>query len=352
MPQPDKQVQSSKAHTHRLLTDIRSLIDHARCQVAQSINSTLVMLNWHIGQRIRRDILGNERAEYGQQIVGTTSRQLTAEYGNGFSRTNLFHMIRFAEVFPNQKIVYALSRQLGWTHFRMLIYLEDSLKRDFYAEMCRLERWSTRTLERKIQSMLFERTAFSRKPAKLAKQELRALREEDKLSPDLVFRDPYFLDFLKLKGTYHEKDVEAAILRQLEAFLLEIGTDFTFMDRQKRMTIGRDDFYLDLLFYHRRLRRLVAIELKLGKFQPTDKGQMELYLRWLDKYEKRPGEESPIGLILCTEKDREQIALLQLDHGEIRVAAYLTELPPRKVLERKLHEASLLARKELEMRND
>lgn len=352
MPQPKKQVPSSKVLTSRLLKDIRFLIDSARSQVARSVNSTLVMLNWHIGRRIRKDVLGNARAEYGRQIVGALSRQLSAEYGRGFSRPSLFHRLHFARAFPNREIVSTLSRQLGWSHFLEIIYLGDSLRRDFYAEMCRIEKWSVRTLRQKVQGMLFERTAFSRKPAQLAKQELRALREEDKLSPDLVFRDPYFLDFLKLKGAYHEKDVEAAILRQLEAFLLEIGTDFTFLDRQKRMTIGRDDFYLDLLFYHRRLRRLVAIELKLGKFRPADKGQMELYLRWLDKYEKRPGEEAPIGLILCTEKDTEQIALLELDHGEIRVAAYLTELPPRKVLQRKLHEASLLARKELEMRND
>jgi predicted nuclease of restriction endonuclease-like (RecB) superfamily len=187
--------------------------------------------------------------------------------------------------------------------------------------------------------MLYERTAISRKPDELARQEMEALAEEDRMTPDLVFRDPYLLDFLGLEDTYSERDLEAAILRELERFLLELGTDFSFVARQKRMTIGDQDFYLDLLFYHRSLRRLVAMELKLGRFSAAYKGQMELYLRWLEKHECRPGEEPPIGLILCSERDYEQIELLQLDRGEIRVAEYLLELPPRELLEAKLHEA-------------
>jgi hypothetical protein len=142
-----------------------------------------------------------------------------------------------------------------------------------------------------------------------------------------------------------------AILRELESFILELGAGFTFVARQKRITVDNEDYYLDLLFYHRKLRRLVAIDLKLGKFQATDKGQMELYLRWLEKYEKQPEENPPIGLILCASKSEEQIKLLQLDKSGIRVAAYLTELPPRKLLQRKLHEAILLARLRLERKN-
>ena len=230
------------------------------------------------------------------------------------------------EVYPDQKIVHALSRQLSWTHFRQIIYIDDPLKRDFYAEMCRIERWSTRTLEKKIGGMLYERTALSKKPALLAKQGLAALREEDRLTPDLVFRDPYILDFLGLKDTYSEKDLEAAILRELEGFLVELGTDFTFVARQKRLTIGRNDYYLDLLFYHRGLRCLVAIELKLEKFQPADKGQMELYLRWLEKYDMRPGENPPIGVILCGGKDHEEVELLRLDESGIRVGPYSRRL--------------------------
>lgn len=346
MPQSRK-IRSFKILNKRLLNDLRTLINAARSQVARTINSTLVLLNWQVGHRIRKDILGGERGKYGEQIIGALSRQLTAEYGKGFSRPSLFHMIHFAEVFPNRGIVSALSRQLGWSHFLEIIYLRDSLQRDFYAGMCRIENWSVRTLRQRVQSMLYERTAFSKKSTLLIKKELKQLREKDKLSPDLVFRDPYFLDFLKLKGAYQEKDLESAILRELERFILELGSDFTFMDRQKRITVGRDDFYLDLLFYHRRLKCLVAVELKLRHFQPADKGQMELYLRWLDKHERQSGERAPLGLILCAQKDREQISLLELDKGEIRVAEYLTALPPRSLLQKKLHEATRLARKEL-----
>ena len=278
----------------------------------------------------------------------TLSAQLVPEFGEGFSKRNLFRMIRFAEVFPVEQIVATLSTQLGWSHFVEIVPLKDDLQRNFYAEMCRIERWSVRTLRQKISGMLFERTALSKKPAELAKQELIKLREEDKLTPDLVFRDPYFLDFLGLKDTYSEKDLETAILRELEAFILELGVGFSFVARQKRMTVDDEDYYLDLLFYHRKLRRLVAIDLKLGKFQAADKGQMELYLRWLEKYEKQPEEDPPIGLILCADKSEEQIKLLQLDKGGIRVAAYLTALPPRKLLQRKLHEAILLAQARLE----
>jgi predicted nuclease of restriction endonuclease-like (RecB) superfamily len=332
----------------KLLSDLRTLITDARQDVARFVNSALVMLYWKVGQRIQKDVLKEKRGGYGEEIVATVSRKLTLEFGNGFTDKNLRHMVRFAGVFPEEQIVYALSRQLSWTHFRLVIYLDDPLKRDFYAEMCRIEGWSTRTLENKIGGMLYERTALSKKPAELAKQELAALREEDKLTPDLVFRDPYFLDFLGLKDTYSEKDLETAILREMEAFILELGAGFTFVARQKRMTIGDDDFYLDLLFYHRKLQRLVAIELKLDNFKAEYKGQMELYLRWLEKYEQQPGEGSPIGLILCASKSEEQIELLQLGKSGIRVAAYMTELPPRDLLRKKLHEAIILARARLE----
>jgi predicted nuclease of restriction endonuclease-like (RecB) superfamily len=251
-------------------------------------------------------------------------------------------MIKIAEAFKSKKIVSTLSRQLSWSHFVEILAVNDSLAKGYYAEICRIERWSVRTLRAKIDSMLFERTALSKKPAKLAKLELAKLREEDKLTPDLVFRDPYFLDFLKLKGAYQEKDVESAIIRDLEAFILEIGTGFSFIARQKRITVGGDDFYLDLLFFHRDLNRLVAMELKMGKFKPEHKGQMELYLKWLDKYERKSGEGQPIGLILCAEKSSEQVELLELGKSGIKVADYLTQLPPKRLLEKRLHETVLL----------
>jgi len=336
--------------SNQLLSDLRMLIAETRQDVARSVNSALLMLYWKVGQRIRQDILKEKRAAYGREIVVTLSRQLVEEFGNGFSRPNLVRMVRFAEVFSVEEIVSTLSRQLSWSHLVEIIPLKDDLQRDFYAEMCRIERWSVRTLRQKIAGMLYERTALSKKSKELAKKELAALREEDKLTPDLVFRDPYFLDFLGLKDTYSEKQLEAAILRELESFILEIGVGFTFVARQKRITVDEEDYYLDLLFYHRKLRRLVAIELKLDKFKAAHKGQMELYLRWLEKYEKQPGEELPIGLILCADKSDEHVELLQLSKSGIRVAAYLTELPPRELLRQKLHEAIELAKAQIERR--
>ena len=331
-----------------LLEDIRNLIDKSRDEAATYVNAVLTMLYWEIGTRIRKEILKETRAEYGKEIVHALSRQLVEEYGKGFSRTNIFHMIRFAEVFPDRKIVSSLSRELSWTHFRQIIYQDDSLKREFYAEMCRIERWSTRTLQKKIDGMLYERTALSRKPEETIQQDLAALREKDRITPDLVFRDPYILDFLGLKDSYSEKDLESAILRELESFILEIGSGFAFVSRQKRMRVDNRDYRLDLLFYHRKLRRLVAIELKLDEFKPEHKGQMELYLRWLELFENEKGERSPIGLILCAGKSEKHIELLRLGKSGIRIAEYFTELPTRKLLERKLNQAILMARGKLE----
>jgi predicted nuclease of restriction endonuclease-like (RecB) superfamily len=334
----------------RLMGDIRELIESSKSRFAEAANAALVTLYWNVGKRIKTDILGNERAQYGREIVSALSGQLVAEYGKGFSEKNLRRMIQFAEVFSDQEIVVSLTRQLSWTHFVALIPMKDPLQREFYAEMCRVERWSVRTLRKKINSMLYERTAISRKPAQLARQELDSLRNDDRMTPDLVFRDPYLLDFLGLTDTYSERDLESVILVELERFLLELGTDFSFVARQKRITIDNEDYYIDLLFYHRGMHCLVAIELKLGKFQAADKGQMELYLRWLDKYEKREGEGMPLGLILCAEKSYEHVELLRLEESGIHIAEYLTELPPINMLEAKLHEAIRMAREQIAVR--
>ena len=328
----------------RLLGDIRALIAAARQKAAQSVNAGLVMLYWTIGDRIRREVLGRKRAGYGEKIVQALAGRLSLEYGQGFSEKSLRRMIQFSEAFSDQRIVASLMRQLSWTHFLILIPMQDRLKRDFYAEMCRVERWSVRALAAKIGGMLFERTAISKRPARFAAVELKKLRDEDRLTPDLVFRDPYFLDFLQLKGAYQEKDLEAAILREMEAFVLELGAGFAFVARQKRISVGAKDYYLDLLFYHRRLKRLVAVELKMDAFRPEFKGQMELYLRWLDKHERQFGEGPPLGLILCAGKEHEEIELLRLDESGIQVAEYMTELPPRGQLEEKLRKAIIAAR--------
>lgn len=346
-PAKPKAIQPAKPSPSGLLRDLRGLIVAAREQVARAVDAGLVTLYWQVGRRIRQDILKEQRAEYGAKIVPALGTHLSREFGRGFNARNLFRMVRFAEVFPDEEIVSALRTQLGWTHFRMIVPLEDDLQRDFYAEMCRIEKWSTRTLEKKIGGMLYERTALSKKPDKLIRAELAALRDEDKLTPDLVFRDPYVLDFLRLKDTYAEKDLEAAILREVESFILELGVGFAFLERQKRIMVDSEDHYLDLLFYHRHLRRLVAIELKLEAFKPADKGQMELYLRWLDRHERKPGEEAPIGLILCAGQRRETVELLDLEKAGIRVSAYWTDVLPREQLQKKLREAVALARARL-----
>ena len=321
-----------------LLSDLRSLIQAARQRVAIVANSTQTMLYWSVGRRLLRENLQDGRATYGKRILATVSRELTTEFGSGFTYTSLTRMVRFAESLVDEQIVAALSQQLSWSHFMELLPIKDQLARDFYAEMCRIERWDVRTFRQKIGSMLYQRTALSKSPKKIVADEIANLRD-GRVSPDTVFRNPYMLDFLGLKGAYSERDLETAILREIETVLLELGHGFSFVARQKRMSVGKDDFHLDLLFYHRHLRRLIAVELKLESFQPAHVGQMELYLRWLDKNERLDGEETPIGLILCASADAEQVELLQLDAKSIRVSEYLTELPPADVLQARLHQA-------------
>lgn len=334
-----------------LLEDLRNIIDQAKRSVASVVNTHLIALNWRMGHRIRSEILKKKRAGYGEEILATVSQELTKEYGQGFTISTLSRMLKFAELFPDEQIVATLSQRLSWSHFVEILPLKEPLKRDFYAEMCRIEKWNVRTLRKKIDSMLYERTAISKKPELLVKTELELLRKEDQLTPDLVFRDPYVLEFLNLNDRYVEKDVEDAIMRELEQFLLELGVGFSFVERQKRIVVDDEDFHLDLLFFHRKLKRLVAIELKLGDFKPEYKGQMELYLRWLDKYERCAGEESPMGLILCAGKKTERIELLELGRSGIHVAEYLTELLPKKALQDKLHKAIKDARNRFELQN-
>lgn len=335
-----------------LLVEVRQLILSARELTAQAVNAGLAMLYWQVGARIQRDILNERRAQYGAEIIATLSRQLVKEFGRGFAEKNLWRMVQFAEAFADERIVATLSRQLGWSHFKEIIPIQEELKREFYGEMCRMERWSVRTLRLRIGGMLYERTALSKKPDKLIRKELAALRADDKLSPDLVFRDPYILDFLGLKDTYAEKDMEAAILREMESFIIELGVGFCFVARQKRMQIDNRDYYLDLLFYHRKLRRLVAIDLKIGDFEAGDKGQMELYLNWLKRFESGPDERPPLGLILCAGKNAQHVELLELHRSGIHVASYWADALPKKELERKLHEAVRLARARLETSNE
>lgn len=332
----------------QLFGDVRQLIDAAKRRVVAAVNRELTLLYWHIGKRLDQEILKGERADYGKQVIASLSGMLTAEYGRGWSKRQLHYCLQFAQLFPDEQIVHAVSAQLSWTHLRQIISLDDALKRDFYMEMCRLERWSTRQLLERIETQLYERTALSRKPEETVRHDIEQLRQEQQLSPSLLLKDPYILDFLDLNDRYIERDLEDAILRELESFLLELGNGFTFIARQYRVQIDDDDYYIDLLLYNRKLKRLVAIELKTGKFRAEHKGQMELYLRWLAKNEQEEGETSPLGIILCADKNQEQIELLELDKSGIHVAEYLTVLPPREVLQAKLHQSIQQARLRLE----
>ena len=321
-----------------LVVELKSLIASTKEQVAVSVNSSLTLMYWQIGYKINEDILKNSRAEYGKEILQTVSAKLTEEFGQGFSKRNLADMIKFSQVFDDFEIVSTLSRQLSWSHFKEIMYMDDSLKIEFYAQMSALDKWSVRTLRNRIDSMLFERTALSKKPDELISYEIEKLKE-GVISPNMILKDPYVLDFLELNDRYLEKDLEDAILRDIENFILELGNGFSFISRQKRIQIGDEDFYIDLLFYNRKLKRLVAFDLKLGKFKAEYKGQMELYLKYLEKYEKEEDENTPLGIILCSDKNQEQIELLELEKSDIHVAKYLTILPPKEEFEKRLHKA-------------
>ena len=327
-------------NTQSLMQDLRQIIEQARGHVAATANYAQTMMYWHIGERINREILGNQRAEYGKQIVSAVSTQLQAEYGKkGFEPRSIWRMMQFAQEFPDEQIVATVSTQLSWSHVIEILPLKDNIQREFYLTLAASEKWKVRQLRKEIDGMLFERTAIASKPDELVKKELSTLRDDNVMSPDLVFKSPYFLEFTGLKGMYSEKSLEDSLIAHLEQFIVELGNGFSFVARQKRMIIDGEDFYLDLLFYHRRLHRLIAIDLKLGRFKAQYKGQMELYLRWLEANEMEPGEETPLGLLLCTEGSEEQIELLQLDKSGIKVAQYMTELPPRDVLMRQIQKS-------------
>lgn len=322
-----------------LFEDIESLIGQTKQQLAVSVNSTMSLLYWKVGQRINEEVDIQTAKGNGKGLVKQLAAQLNQKVGRSFSEKNLRRMMQFARVFSEQETVVSLIRHLSWTHIIAILPIEDPLKRKFYIEMCKHERWSVRTFRERINSMLYERTAISRKPEQTVLNELEQLADTQMLTPDLVFRDPYLLDFLELKDTYSERDLENSILAELQRFIVELGSDFAFLARQKRITIDDDDYYIDLLFYHRRLACLVAMDLKLGKFEAGHKGQMELYLRWLEKHEMMENENLPIGLVLCADKNEEHVELLQLDRSNIRVAEYFTKLPNLKLLENKLIQA-------------
>ncbi len=337
-----------KLNTQPLFVAVCRLVDESKIAIAVAVNQRLTLLYWNIGKMIKSEILKNKRAGYGDQIIDNLSKKLTGEYGRGWSKQQLWNCLYTVEIFPKEKIISTLSGELSWSHLKELIYIKDSLQREFYTQLCRNERWSVRQLRERINSMLYERTALSKNPETLIRKELTALCNKETVSSDLFFRDPYLLDFLGLQDTFSEKDLESSIIAYLQRFIIELGNDFAFLARQKRIQVDGEDYYIDLLFYNRQLQRLVAIDLKLGKFKTAYKSQMELYLNWLIKYEKKENENTPIGLILCADKADEHIELLELDKGNIRVAQYYTSLPSKKLLQQKLHHALVAAKEKFE----
>ncbi len=321
-----------------LFRNIRTLIEASRNRVSKTINQEMIFLYWNIGKTIQTEILKHEKPEYGEQVIEKLGVSLQYEYGKGFGPRVLRRTINFYNCFADFEIVSTLSTQLSWSHFVELIPIQDQQKRIFYAEMCRLDSWSVRTLREKIGKLLYERTAISQHPEKIIEDSLNLVKKENKLTPALLLQDPYIIDFLDLPKNYSESQLESAILDQIEKFLLELGAGFCFVARQKRITVGRDDFYIDLLLYNRYLKRLVVIELKTTHFKPSHKGQMELYLNWLNEHERQEDEDSPIGIILCAEKDDEIVKLFDLVSHNIHIAQYLTVLPPKNVFENKIQE--------------
>ncbi|MCF8342972.1 MAG: PDDEXK nuclease domain-containing protein [Chitinophagaceae bacterium] len=320
----------------KLFDELSALIEQGKQKIAFAANSALTLLFWHLGKRINEEVLHNERAEYGKRIIEVVSLQLENKYGRNFNEKNIRRMVRFSQDFSDFNILPTLSAKLSWSHFIELFPLKSTEAKLYYAQKAADEFWGIRELRNQIARKSFERKEIA---------EIQSFNLPKELKD--TFKDPYILDFLNLKNTYLEQDLERAILHELEAFILELGKGFAFVERQKRMILDGDDFYLDLLFYNRKLKRLVAIELKLGKFKAAYKGQMELYLKWLNKYEKAEGENEPIGLILCAESNKEQVELLEMHKDGIMVAEYWTEMPSKQILQEKLHQLLIEAKERI-----
>jgi len=322
-----------------LFARISKIIEKRKSRAGMYANREVTLMYWEVGHHIRSVVLDGERAEYGKRVVVMLSQQLVKKYGSAFELRNLRRMVQFAELFPDLKIVSPLATQLSWSHFIEILPLESQEARLFYANDAAARHLGRMELRKQISRKAFERQ-------EIANSQLSV----DSIMPFNVFKDPYILDTLGLKENFLEADLEKAILTELESFILEFGHGFTFVERQKRMTMDGDDYTLDLLFYHRVLKRLVAIELKIGKFVPAYKGQMEFYLKWLNRYERQVDENEPIGIILCTKASRNQIELMELDKSGIAVAEYWTNLPPKEDFERKIKEILIEAKERLERR--
>lgn len=328
-----------------LFSDVCGIIESSKLRIANYVNTEICMTYWQVGTRIKEDVLFNKRAEYGKQVLQNLSRRLNVRYGKGWGFRTLQHCVRAAYTFSEDEIVHATKRQLFWSHLRSIMSIKDDLARQFYIEMTALEHWDTRTLDEKIDKQFYETTALSRRPEDVIRKELAELKDTQVVHPDMVFRSSYFLDMLGLPDTFSESDLEQKVVDQVEEFMHEMGSDFSLIARQKRITVDAVDYKMDLVFFHRSLRRTIVVDLKLGKFKPAYEGQMLLYLRYINTHERHLWEEAPIGLILCSEGNTEHIEYLMLDENSpIKVAQYYTQLPDKKWLAAKLQRAIAIAR--------
>lgn len=335
---------SELQHISTRITDgVGSIIEQSKRTIAVYLNSEVSMTYWKIGKYIAGELDAIGEDKYGAKIVSTVSRLLTERFGTGYQRANIFRMLRVAREFPDEEIVSTLSRQLTWSHFVELSVISDPTKRLFYQQMSILYHWSVRQLRDQEDKMVYERSLIAAKPEDEQVKVLTTVADGD-ITPDVILKSSYVVDFLGLKRGFSEEELEDAVVEQLEKFIMELGQDFAFLERQKKIPVDSIDYKLDLLFYHRRLHRLLAIDLKLGKFRPEYKGQMELYLKYLKKYEMQPGEEDPIGLLLCSEGNTEHIELLMLDEQNIKVAQYLTVLPEKQWFIDKMNRSIAIAR--------
>ena len=335
-----KAIELVSDHLYQGVVDI---INDAKRDVIVYVNKHANMMFWHIGHFINEDMGYQQYSAYGDKILATLSQRLTALYGKGYTYSAVTRMMKVARIYNEEGMFATLSQTLTWSHFLELITIEDDTKRLFYQQMGIAEHWSVRQLRDKQDEMAYERSLIAAKPENEIITTLEQVSPTH-MEPDAVLRNSYVLDFLGLSGYYSEGELEAAIAKQLEAFILELGQGFAFLERQKRFTIDGTDYYLDLLFYHRKLKCLVAIDLKLGKFKPQYKGQMELYLKYLQKYDMQPDENPPIGLLLCSEGNTEHIELMMLNEDRIKVAQYLTCLPDKQWFIDKLNRSILIAK--------
>ena len=337
--------------------NVSSVIDAARQSAARSVNAIMTAAYWMIGQYIVEfEQGGKERAEYGTALVERLAVDLTERFGRGFSRQNIWQMRLFYQSYPPEQNLQTVSGEseysenlqtapvessltsiasrfpLPWSAYVRLLSVENINAREFYETEALRGGWSIRQLDRQINSQFYERTALSKNKAAMLTKGQKA-QPEDRVLPEEEIKDPFVLEFLDLKDEYSESDLEEALISHLETFLMELGGDFCFMGRQKRLRIGDEWYRVDLLFYHRRLRCLVVIDLKLGKFTHADAGQMNLYLNYARKNWMHEDENPPVGLILCSQRDEAvaQYALGGLTNN-VMLAEYRTTLPDEELL--------------------